>query len=132
MQLSKTQETPICTGVRLIVVGIDEAEATFFQDNGTEASHGTIMEDVSMDDETVTVEGTEAHQGVLTIEDGSMDNGVINADGAQTRRAERVGDAQSAQVVGRNDSMDSGSIAGAETLLGAGEDVEEGVVEAGL
>ena len=43
------------------------------------------MGDISMDDGAVTVEGAEACQGELTIEDGSLGNGIIDADGAQAR-----------------------------------------------
>ena len=87
-------------------------EAIAVQDNGTEASHGTTMEDISMDERAAIVEGTETCQGELTIEDGSVGNGTIDADGAQSHRAERVSDAHGAQVVGGNGSMDSGGIVG--------------------
>ena len=40
-------------------VGIGGMEAIVVQDNGTEASHGTTMEDTSMDDGAAIVEGTE-------------------------------------------------------------------------
>ena len=65
-----------------IAVGIGGMEAIVVQDNGTEASHGTTMEDISMDERAAIVEGTETCQGELTIEDGSVGNGNIDADGA--------------------------------------------------
>ena len=69
-----------------------------------------------MDDGAAIVEGTEACQGELTIEDGSVSNGTIDADGAQSHGAERVSDAQGAQLVGRHlTSMVSGGIAGADS-----------------
>ena len=43
-----------------------------------------------------------------------MGNGTIDADGAQAHGAEGVSGAQSVQVAGHSDSMDSGSLAGAE------------------
>ena len=66
-----------------IAVGIDEAEATVVQDNGSEVNYGTIMEDIFMDDGAVTVEGTEARQDEIAIEESSMGNGTTDADGAQ-------------------------------------------------
>ena len=51
-------------------------EAIAVQDNGTEASHGTTMEDISMDERAAVVEGTETRQGELAIEDGSVGNGI--------------------------------------------------------
>ena len=98
-------------------------EAIVAQDNGIEASHGTTMEDISMDERAANVEGNETCQGELAIEDGSMDNGTIDADGAQSHGSERVSGAQGIQVVGGNGSMVSGSIIGAGALLGAAEDV---------
>ena len=56
-----------------IAVGIGGMEAIVVQDNGTEASHGTTMEDISMDERAAIVEGTETYQGELAVEDGSMD-----------------------------------------------------------
>ena len=76
-----------------------------------------------MDDGAAAVEGTEACQGELAIEDGSLGNGFIDADGAQSHGAERVSDAQGVQVVGHHlTSMVSGGIAGAGAELGAAED----------
>ena len=98
-------------------------EAIDVQDNGTEASHGTTMEDISMDERAANVEGTETCQGELTIEDGSLGNGFIDVDGAQSHGAERLSDAQGVQVVGGNGSMVSGSIVGAGSQLGAAEHV---------
>ena len=43
-----------------------------------------------MQDGAITVEGAEACQGGLAIEDGSLGSGIIDADGAQPRGAERV------------------------------------------
>ena len=98
----------------------DRMEEIVVQDNGTEASHGTTMEDISMDERAAIVEGTETCQGELTIEDGSVGNGTIDADGAQSHGAERVSGAQGAQMVGRHlTSMVSGGIAGAGSQLGA-------------
>ena len=74
----------------------------YFQDNGTEASHGTTMEDISMDERAAIVEGTETCQGELTIENGSVSNGNIDANGAQARGVKGVSDVQGAQVVGGN------------------------------
>ena len=102
-----------------IAVGIGGMEAIVGQDNGTDASHGTTMGDISMDDGAITVEGAEACQGELTIEDGSLGNGFIDADGAQSHGAEGVSVVQNVQVVGGNGSMDSGGIAGAGSPLGA-------------
>ena len=42
-----------------------------------------------MDDGAITVEGAEACQGELAIGHGSLGNGIINADGAQSHGAER-------------------------------------------
>ena len=98
-------------------------EAIVVQDNGTEASHGTTMEDISMDERAAIVEGTETCQGELTIEDGSVGNGTTDADGAQARGVKGVSDVQGAQVVGGNGSMVSGSIVGAGSQLGAAEHV---------
>ena len=67
------------------------------------------------------MEGAEACQGELAIEDGSVSNGIIDAGGAQARGAERVSDAQGIQVVGGNGSMVSGGIVGAEAQLGAAD-----------
>jgi hypothetical protein len=68
------------------------------------------------------VEGTETRQGELTIEDGPLGNGFIDADGAQSHGAERVSDTQGVQVVGHHlTSMASGGIVGAEAQLGAAE-----------
>ena len=108
---------------KTIAVGIGGMEATVVQGNGTEASHGTTMEDISMDERAAIVEGTETCQGELTVEDGSMDNGTTDADGAQARGAEGVSVAQNAELVGSNGSIDSGGIAGAGAQLGAAEDV---------
>ena len=105
-------------------------EAVVVQDNGTGAGHGTTMGDISMDDGAAAVECAEACQGELTIEDGSMSNGTIDADGAQSHGTERVSDAQGAQLVGGNGSMVSGGIVGAGLQLGAAEDVGAGTVEA--
>ena len=104
-------------------VGIGGMEAIVAQDNVIEASHGASMEDFSMDERAVTAEGADACQGELTIEDGSMSNGTIDADGAQSHGTERVSDTQGAQLVGGNGSMVSGGIAGAEVQLGAAEEV---------
>ena len=52
------------------------------------------------------MEGTEECQDELTTEDGSVGNGTIDADGAQSHRAERASDAQDAQLVGDKGSMD--------------------------
>ena len=41
------------------------------------------MGDVSVDDGAVTVEGTEARQDEIAIEESSMGNGTTDADGAQ-------------------------------------------------
>ena len=101
-------------------------EAVAVQDNDTEASHVTTMEDISMDERAAIVEGTETCQGEITIEDGSVSNGIVDADGAQARGAEGVSDAQNAQLVGSNGSMDSRGIAEAEARLGAAEDVGAG------
>ena len=98
-------------------------EAIAVQDNGTEASHGTTMEDISMDERAAVVEGTETRQGELAIEDGSVGNGTVDADGAQARGVKGVSDVQGAQVVGGNGSMVSGSIVGAGSQLGAAEHV---------
>ena len=46
------------------------------QDSDTEESHGTTMEDISTDERAAIVEGTEARQGELTIEVGSVSNGL--------------------------------------------------------
>jgi hypothetical protein len=96
-----------------IAVGIGGMETVVVQDNGIETSHGTTMEDISMDDGATIVEGTEACQGEITVEGGSLGNGFIDADGAQARGAEGVSDAQGAQLVEGNGSMVSGGIAGA-------------------
>ena len=104
-------------------VGIGGMEATVAQDNGTEANHGTTMEDIPMDERAAIVEGTETCQGELIIEHGSVGNGIIDADGAQAHGVKGVSDVQGAQVVGGNGSMDSGGIAGAEPQLGAAEAV---------
>jgi hypothetical protein len=85
-------------------------EAIAVQDNGTEASHGTTMEDISMDERAAVVEGTETRQGELAIEDGSVGNGTVDADGAQARGVKGVSEVQDAQVVGGNGLMVSGSI----------------------
>ena len=77
-----------------------------------------------MDERAVLVEGTETRQGELIIEDGSVGNGIIDADGAQARGAERVSIAQGVRVVERSDPMDSEGIAGTGTQFGAAEDVE--------
>ena len=84
-----------------------------------------------MDERAVIAEGTETCQGEFTIEDGSVGNGTIDADGAQSHEAERISDAQSAQVVESNGSMDSGGIAGAGSQLGAAEDFGSGTVGTG-
>ena len=76
-----------------------------------------------MDERTAIVEGTETCQGELAIEDGSVGNGTIDADGAQARGAERVSGAQGIQVAGGNGPMVSGGIAGTGSKLGAAEDV---------
>jgi hypothetical protein len=50
-------------------------------------------------------ESTEARRGELAaevVEEWSMVNGTADADGAQARGTERVGDAQVIQVVGHN------------------------------
>ena len=83
-----------------------------------------------MDDGAAAVECAEACQGELTIEDGSVGNGTIDADGAQARGVKGVGEVQGAQVVGGNGSMVSGGIVGAGLQLGAAEDVGAGTVEA--
>ena len=70
-----------------------------------------------MDDGAIT----EACQG------GSVDNGFIDADGAQSRGAERVSGVQDAQLVGDNGSMDLEGTDGAGPQLGAAEEVEEEV-----
>ena len=106
-------------------------EAIVVQDNGTEASHGTTMEDISMDERAAIVEEAEACQGELTIEDVSVGNGIIDADGAQARGVKGVSDVQGAQVVGGNSSMVSGSIVGAGAQLGAAEDVGAGTFRRG-
>ena len=98
------------------------------------------------------VKGTEACQGELTIEDGSLGNGFIDADGAQARGVKGVSVAQNVQLVGHSDLaefqsigaevqfgtvvgsnglMVSGGIAGAGTQLGAAEDFGSGTVRAG-
>ena len=46
-----------------IAVGIGGMEAIAAQDNGTEASHGTTKEDISMDEGAAIVGGTGARQG---------------------------------------------------------------------
>ena len=71
-----------------------------------------------MDERAAIVEGTETCQGELTVEDGSMDNGTTDADGAQARGAEGVSVAQNAELVGSNGSIDSGGIAGAGAQFG--------------
>ena len=76
-----------------------------------------------MVDRAAIVEGTETCQDELTIEDGSVGNGTIDADGAQPHGAEIVSDAQGVQLVRGNASMVSGGIVGAEAQLGAAEDV---------
>jgi hypothetical protein len=114
-----------------IAVGIGEVEAIAVQDNGTEASHCTTMEDISMDERAAIVEGTETCQGELTIEDGSVGNGTIDEDGAQARGAKGVSDVQGAQVVGGNGSMVSVSIVGARSQFGAAEGFGSGTVGAG-
>ena len=80
------------------------------QDNGTEASHSTTMENISMDERAAIVEGTETYQDELTIEDVSVGNGIIDADGAQARGVKGVSEVQDAQVVGGNGLMVSGSV----------------------
>ena len=90
------------------------------------------MEDVSMDDGAITVEGSAACQGELAVEDGSVGIGTIDADGAQARGVKGVSDVQGAQVAGGNSTMVSGSIVGAGAQLGAAEDVEAGTVGPGL
>ena len=57
-------------------------------------------------------DGAEECQDELAVEERSMGNGAADADGAQARGAERVSAAQGAQEVERNDSVDSGDIAG--------------------
>ena len=106
-------------------------EAIAVQDNGTEASHGTTMEDISMDERAAIVEGTETCQGEITIADGPVSNGIVDADGAQARGAEKVSAAQGVQEVERNDSMDSEGIVGAGAQFGAVEDVEDVVATMG-
>jgi len=106
-----------------IAVGIGGMETVVVQDNGIETSHGTTMEDISMDDGATIVEGTEACQGEITVEGGSLGNGIIDANGAQARGVKGVSDVQGAQVVGGNGSIISGSIVGAGAQLGAAEDV---------
>ena len=103
-------------------------ETVVVQDSGIEASHGATMEDFSMDERAAVVEGTETCQGELTIEDGSVGNGTIDADETQSHEAERVSNAQGVQMVVSNGLMDSGGIVGAGSQLGAAEDVEEEVV----
>ena len=104
-----------------------------------------------MDERAVIVEGTEAHQSELTIEDSSMGNGTIDADGAQARGVKGVSVAQNVQLVGHSDLaefqsigaevqlgaavgsnglMVSGGIAGAGAQLGAAEDFGSGTVGA--
>ena len=99
-----------------IAVGIGGMETVVIQDNGIETSHGTTMGDISMDDGAAAVEGAEACQGEPTIEDCSVSNGTIDADGAQSHGAERVSGAHGAQLVGGSGSMVSGGIAGASTI----------------
>ena len=48
--------------------------------------------------------------------DSRTSNGIIDADGAHPREAERVSDTQDTQVVGGSGSMGSGGIAGARTI----------------
>ena len=62
-----------------IAVGIGGMETISVQDNGTEASHGTTMKDISMEDGAITVEGAEACQGEIAIEDGSVCNGTTGS-----------------------------------------------------
>ena len=91
-------------------------ETVVVQGNGIEASHGSTTKNTFMEDggwSAITVEGAEACQGELTIEDISVNNGIIDADGAQPHGAERVSDAQGAQVAGHNASMVSRGITGA-------------------
>ena len=101
-------------------------EAVVVQDNGIETSHGTTMRDVSMDDGAITMEGAEACQGELAVEDGSVSNRAVDADRAQARGAEKVIGAQGIQVAGGNGSMASGGIVGAGAQLGAAENVKAG------
>ncbi len=110
-----------------IAVGIGGMETVVIQDNGIETSHGTTMGDISMDDGAAAVEGAEACQGEPTIEDCSVSNGTIDADGAQSHGAERVSGAHGAQLVGGSGSMVSGGIVGAGVKLCAAEDVGEEV-----
>ena len=63
-----------------------------------------------MDERAAVVEGTETRQGELAIEDGSVGNGTVDADGAQARGVKGVSDVQDAQVVGGNGLVVSGSI----------------------
>jgi len=79
------------------------------------------------------MEGTQTRQGELTIEDGSLGNGFIDADGAQSHRVERMSGAQGVQVVGHQltSSMVSGGIAGVGSQFGAAEDSGSGTVGAG-
>ena len=67
-------------------------EAVLAQDNDTEASHGTTVEEISIDYGVVSVEeGTEARQDELTIEEDSIGSGTTDSDGAQARGAESGG-----------------------------------------
>jgi len=81
------------------------------------------MRDVSMDDGAITMEGAEACQGELAVEDGSVSNRAVDADRAQARGAEKVIGAQGIQVAGGNGSVVSGGIA-TEDLEAVAEEEE--------
>ena len=55
--------------------------------------------------------------------DGSVGNGIVDADGAQARGVKGISVARNVQLVGSNGSMDSGGIAGAGAQLVAAEEV---------
>ena len=106
-------------------------KAIVVQESGTEAGHGMTMEDISMDERAAIVEDTEACQGEPIIEDGSVGNGTIDANGAQARGVKGVSDVQGAQVVGGNGPIISGSIVGAGAQLSAAKDLGAGTVRRG-
>ena len=60
------------------------------------------------------MEGSEACQGELAVEDGSSDDGIIDADGAQSHGDVRLSDAQGVQIVGAEhdtaENMGEGSV----------------------
>ena len=122
-QWTKSLLHMIMKSKKSIAVGIGGMEAIVVQGNGIETGHGTTMGDISMDDGPVAVEGSEACQGELAIEDGSVGNRVYDAGGTQSHGAKRVSDAHGAQLVGHNASMVSEGITGLETQSGAAEDL---------